>query len=251
MTDGEREACDGDSSAQAGIEEVDDTGPGRRREREDDVVPRRLVARCEQVHRGDGEEPPPALRRRRERWRRPGLRRGRRRFSGRTPSLIERMAAERGVDIRVDSVPATGPAPTSSFYGKFRGTVSSNDDPQRMGRIQALVPAVWGNAPGPWAMPCVPMAGLSIGVFAVPPVGAGVWVEFEGGDPTLPIWTGGYWGSAAEMPPSSHGGIHLVGASGGSISVTEAGIVIDNGYGARIALVGPVVDVNNGAFSVP
>jgi hypothetical protein len=166
-------------------------------------------------------------------------------------ALIERMAAERGLDIRVDRVPATGPAPTASFYGKFRGTVSSIEDPQAMGRLQALVPAVWGTAPGPWAMPCVPMAGLSIGVFAVPPVGAGVWVEFEGGDPRLPIWTGGYWGSAAEMPPSSRGGIHLVGSSGGSISVTDAGIVIENGYGARIALVGPVVDVNNGAFSVP
>jgi hypothetical protein len=100
-------------------------------------------------------------------------------------------------------------------------------------------------------MPCVPMAGPNAGVFAVPPVGAGVWIEFEGGDPTLPIWAGGYWGSAAEMPPSSAGGIHLVDRSGASISVTEAGIVIENGYGARIALVGPVVDVNNGAWTVP
>jgi hypothetical protein len=165
--------------------------------------------------------------------------------------VIQRMAAERGVEIRVDRVPAKAPAPTASLYGKFRGTVAANDDPQRMGRLQALVPAVWGNAPGPWAMPCVPMAGLNAGVFAVPPAGAGVWVEFEGGDPTLPIWTGGYWGSAAEMPPSSHGGIHLVDPSGASLSVSEAGIVIENGYGARIALVGPVVDVNNGAFTVP
>ena len=170
---------------------------------------------------------------------------------GENRAVIERMAAERGVDIRVDRVPATVPAPTASLYGKFRGTVSSNDDPQRMGRLQALVPAVWGNAPGPWAMPCVPMAGANAGVFAVPPTGAGVWIEFEGGDPTLPIWTGGYWGNAAEMPPSSLGGIHLVDLSGASISVTEAGIVIENGYGARIALVGPVVDVNNGAFTVP
>jgi hypothetical protein len=166
-------------------------------------------------------------------------------------AVIERMAAERDVDMRVEGVPVTGPAPTSPLYGKFRGSVAANDDPQRMGRVQAVVPAVWGILPGPWAMPCVPMAGLNSGVFAVPPVGAGVWVEFEGGDPALPIWTGGYWGSAAELPPSSPGGIHLVETSGASISVTEAGIVIENGYGARIALVGPVVDVNNGAFTVP
>ena len=166
-------------------------------------------------------------------------------------AVIERMAAERGVDVRLEPVPASGPGPMSPLYGKFRGTVGSNDDPQRMGRLQALVPAVWGNSPGPWAMPCVPMAGPDVGLFAVPPTGAGVWIEFEGGDPALPIWTGGYWGSAAEMPPSSLGGINLVHLSGASISVTEAGIVIENGYGARIALAGPLVDVNNGAFTVP
>lgn len=165
-------------------------------------------------------------------------------------AVIEGMAAERGLDIRVDRVPAATPAPTSFLYGKFRGTVASNDDPQRMGRLQALVPAVWGTAPGPWAMPCVPMAGPNAGVFAVPPAGAGVWIEFEGGDPTMPIWAGGYWNSAAEMP-SSRGGIHLVDPSGATLSVTEAGIVIENGYGARIALVGPVVDVNDGTFTVP
>ncbi len=95
------------------------------------------------------------------------------------------------------------------------------------------------------------MAGQNVGVFAIPPVGAGVWVEFEAGDPTLPIWAGGYWSSAAEMPPSSLGGIHVVGAFGASISVTDSGIVIDNAKGARIALTGPGVEVNNGAFTVP
>jgi hypothetical protein len=170
---------------------------------------------------------------------------------GQHRAVIERMAAERGVEIRPKPVPAPGPVQTPPLYGKFRGTVAANDDPQRMGRVQALVPAVWGTAPGPWAMPCVPMAGPNAGVFAVPPVGAGVWVEFEGGDPALPIWAGGYWSSAAEMPPSSLEGIHLVDPSGASISVTEAGIVIDNAKGARIALTGPGVDVNNGAFTVP
>jgi len=165
--------------------------------------------------------------------------------------VIERMATERGVPIRVERGPGIAPAPTSATYGKFRGTVAANDDPQRMGRLQALVPAVWGNAPGPWAMPCVPMAGLSAGVFAVPPVGAGVWIEFEAGDPTLPVWVGGYWTSAAEMPPSSLGGIHLVASSGASMSITDTGIMLDNAKGARIALAGPGVDINNGALTVP
>ena len=43
-------------------------------------------------------------------------------------------------------------------------------------------------------MPCVPYAGSGVGFFAVPPVGANVWVEFEGGDPDYPIWSGCFWG---------------------------------------------------------
>ncbi len=174
---------------------------------------------------------------------------------GQHRASIERMSAERDVPLRVEPAPAPAAAPgtalTPPLYGKFRGTVAANDDPQRMGRVQPLVPAVWANTPGPWAMPCVPMAGQNVGVFAIPPVGAGVWVEFESGDPTLPIWTGGYWNSAAEMPPSSLGGIHVVGAFGALISVTDSGIVIDNAKGARIVLTGPGVEVNNGAFTVP
>jgi hypothetical protein len=43
-------------------------------------------------------------------------------------------------------------------------------------------------------MPCAPYAGPGVGLFAIPPVGANVWVEFEGGDPDYPIWSGGFWG---------------------------------------------------------
>jgi hypothetical protein len=170
---------------------------------------------------------------------------------GRHREELERIATERGVPVRVEPTSAPAPAPITPLYGKFRGTVAANDDPQRMARVQALVPAVWSNGPGPWAMPCVPMAAANCGVFAVPPVGGGIWIEFEGGDPTLPIWSGGYWSSAAEMPPSSVGGVHIIGPSGASISVTEVGIVLDNAKGARVALTGPGVDINNGAFTVP
>ena len=45
-----------------------------------------------------------------------------------------------------------------------------------------------------WAYPSVPYAGLQTGFYAIPPVGANVWVEFEGGDPDHPIWTGCFWG---------------------------------------------------------
>ena len=81
------------------------------------------------------------------------------------------------------------------FFGKYRGKVAGNQDPMSLGRIQVEVPAVLGSGRQSWAMPCVPYAGKKVGFYAIPPVGANVWVEFEGGDPDYPIWSGCFWGS--------------------------------------------------------
>jgi uncharacterized protein involved in type VI secretion and phage assembly len=88
------------------------------------------------------------------------------------------------------------------YYGKYRGTVANNVDPMMMGRVQVSVPTVLGGGSLSWAMPCVPFAGPGVGWFAVPPVGANVWVEFEGGDPDFPIWAGCFWGLATDVPAS-------------------------------------------------
>jgi len=84
------------------------------------------------------------------------------------------------------------------FYGKYRGRVESNLDEELMGRIQVTCPDVMGLRLG-WAMPCVPYAGPGVGFYAIPPIGADVWVEFEGGDPNYPIWTGCFW-QPGEIP---------------------------------------------------
>ena len=76
----------------------------------------------------------------------------------------------------------------------------SNLDPQQQGRITALVPDLLGPIPTGWAMPCAPVAGIAAGFYAIPPIGSGVWIEFEKGDPDYPIWTGCFYGSAAEVP---------------------------------------------------
>jgi Type VI secretion system/phage-baseplate injector OB domain len=164
------------------------------------------------------------------------------------------------------------------FYGKYRGTVINNIDPLQIGRIQAIVPDVAGLLPSSWAMPCVPVAGINMGVFTVPPIGAGVWIEFERGDPDYPIWVGGFWGSAAETPkmativppglasitlqttlkngivisdmPGPTGGILIQTTLGAMISVSDVGIVISNGKGAVINMTGPTTDVNLGALTV-
>ncbi|MBD2463787.1 baseplate assembly protein [Oscillatoria sp. FACHB-1407] len=85
------------------------------------------------------------------------------------------------------------------FFGKYRGKVVANKDPMHLGRIQVQVPAIFGAGHQSWALPCVPYAGSDVGFFAIPPVGANIWVEFEGGDPDNPIWSGCFWGQD-ELP---------------------------------------------------
>jgi hypothetical protein len=92
---------------------------------------------------------------------------------------------------------------SNRYYGKYRGTVANNIDPEQRGRIQAIVPDVQGLVPTTWALPCVPIAGKQQGVFQVPQIGAAVWIEFEQGDPDHPIWVGGFWGAFAEVPASA------------------------------------------------
>jgi uncharacterized protein involved in type VI secretion and phage assembly len=163
----------------------------------------------------------------------------------------------------------------NGFYGKYRGIVTDNQDPLTMGRIRAMVPDVMGDLESGWAMPCAPFGGSGTGFFAIPPKNAGVWIEFEYGDPDYPIWSGCWWGSAAEMPPTllappykkmmiktegGHcitlddtpgvGGITLETSGGQKIAITAKGIEIDDGMGGSIKLTGPQVSINNGALEV-
>lgn len=99
---------------------------------------------------------------------------------------------------------APAPAP-ARLYGKYRGTVVNPADPLGLGRIMAMVPEVLGEVPSGWATPCAPYGGPGAGFLSVPPLGAGVWIEFEAGDASRPIWSGCYWG-AAEAPQQPPGG---------------------------------------------
>ena len=164
------------------------------------------------------------------------------------------------------------------FYGKYRGTVINNIDPMQIGRIQAMVPDVSALLPTSWAMPCVPIAGKQMGTYFVPQLGAGVWIEFEQGDPDYPIWVGGFWGLVAEVPalvlagnpaspsivlqtglqnsliisdlPGPTGGIMLKSTTGATLIVNDTGIYIQNGKGASIVMVGPSTTINTGAMTI-
>jgi len=164
------------------------------------------------------------------------------------------------------------------FLGKFRGTVVNNIDPEQRGRIQVVVPDVSALGLTTWAMPSLPIGGLQTGVFSIPVVGSGVWVEFEQGDLDYPIWVGTFWGSTVEVPALSHaippgtpgivmqtplqngllisdvpgptGGILIKSATGAAILVNDTGIYIQNGKGASIVMTGPSVNINQGALTI-
>ncbi len=108
-----------------------------------------------------------------------------------------------------------------SHFGKYRGTVANNMDPSTLGRIQVSVPAVLGDGRLSWAMPCVPYAGSQVGFFAIPPVGANVWVEFEGGDTDYPIWSGCFWGTG-ELPTPAMAQIKFFKTDGVKLTLSDA-----------------------------
>jgi uncharacterized protein involved in type VI secretion and phage assembly len=163
-----------------------------------------------------------------------------------------------------------------AFVGKYRGIVSDIQDPLMTGRIKARVRDVLGDDESGWALPCAPFGGSGVGFFALPTVGAGVWIEFEHGDPDYPIWTGTWWGATSEVPSAvltppqtgkvllrtaggtsvllddtpGAGGITLETSAGAKIVLSATGIEIDNGAGAKITLQGPQVSVNDGALEV-
>jgi hypothetical protein len=88
----------------------------------------------------------------------------------------------------------------SSYFGKYSGVVIDNADPDGRGRIKFKCESVRGPITEGWARPCVPFAGNGLGFFAVPVKDAHVWIEFEGGDVDLPIWTGCFWDESESAP---------------------------------------------------
>jgi uncharacterized protein involved in type VI secretion and phage assembly len=93
---------------------------------------------------------------------------------------------------------------TARHYGKYRGTVTDNQDPRRQGRLKAKVPEILGDVDCGWALPCTPYGADQTGLYTVPPVGAGVWLEFEAGDVSRPIWVGCWW-SSSKLPTDEGG----------------------------------------------
>lgn len=152
------------------------------------------------------------------------------------------------------------------FYGKYRGIVSAVDASTM--RIKAKVPSVLGETETGWCMPCVPYAGPKAGFAFLPETGSGVWIEFEGGDVSYPIWTGGYWREGefpADAAPhvklivtaaphtlkldNDKGSITLSDPNGNTVTLDDSGIKLANGQ-ISVVVSSTSMSVNNGALEV-
>jgi phage baseplate assembly protein gpV len=153
------------------------------------------------------------------------------------------------------------------FYGKYRGIVTDVDAATM--RIKAKVPSVLGNTDTGWCMPCVPYAGPNVGFAFLPETGSGVWIEFEGGDVSFPIWVGGYW-RTGEYPPDAadhvkvivtaaphklefddnQGSVTLSDPNGNTVTLDSSGITLANGQSISVVVSSSSVSVNDGALEV-
>lgn len=142
------------------------------------------------------------------------------------------------------------------YWGKYRGKVLSTEDPTVSGRLLCSVAALPEMALN-WAVPCVPYASVGQGFFALPTEESDVWIEFEGGEPDKPIWSGGYWefGEEPVMPEISPEAPELVNILRSKFCTLLFNDAPEEG-GVKLGAIDPVVPVpvtltmNETGFSV-
>lgn len=140
------------------------------------------------------------------------------------------------------------------FYGKYRGKVSDNVDPMFQGRVRAKVPAVLGDEETGWAMPSVPYAGSGVGFFFIPPKDANVWIEFEGGNPDHPIWSGCFWGAGEVPKMPADPGVKVIKTDFATITINDQpginAVTIETSNGLKVNMDITGIALSNGTQSI-
>lgn len=139
------------------------------------------------------------------------------------------------------------------MYGKYRGLVTDVDDPDAMGRIRAKVPEALHDGETAWAMPCVPYAGQDHGLALLPEVNDGVWIEFEAGDPSRPIWSGCWWSRDEGLPSPASTTIRVLATTPGHQLVMDEDadeIIVTHPGGAEVKLTSSEISLTLGGSEI-
>ncbi len=136
------------------------------------------------------------------------------------------------------------------YYGKFKGFVRLNNDPENRGRIRVYCPQVMGPVDDiqhwlHWADACLPwLGGINTLDFGPPSTKAqnagvevGVWVEFEDGIPDFPIWVGTW--IPAPTPTDTNAQLDLTDASG----ITGGSLITNPPAGSDLDALNPPAPV--------
>jgi len=156
------------------------------------------------------------------------------------------------------------------YWGKYRGTVDEVLETDPPGQIVAVVPSVYGqNVKSPPALPALPFAGDGHGLVTLPEKGDGVWIEFEDGNLSSPIWTG-FWFANGELPDGAGpkkralitkknlklvfdddgASIQISHPDGPEITMNSNGLTLKFSDTVKIVLSSSGIDFNGGAFKV-
>lgn len=141
---------------------------------------------------------------------------------------------------------------TSSYFGKYRGIVTDNNDPDKLCRIMALVPSVMGEIAVGWALPSFPFAGHHHGLVMLPEVGSMVWVEFEAGNLDFPIWSGGFFLPGQRPTPDGNGARVIVSKNKHQVVLDDDAdeVIVTHNGGPEIKMTGTAITLTVGACTI-
>jgi len=95
------------------------------------------------------------------------------------------------------------PEESGRFYGVVPGTVTNNQDPDKLGRVRVKLAWLSDDHESWWARIATPMAGPNRGVYFLPEVDDEVMVAFEHGDVRFPYVLGALW-NGKDAPPATN-----------------------------------------------
>jgi hypothetical protein len=135
-----------------------------------------------------------------------------------------------------DIIDENGMEGIGRYYSVYRGMVTQNDDPLGMHRVKVFIPSA--NEVIMWALPKGQQGSLNSGFkWLTPKIGDIVWITFEDGDPSKPIWE--YYGWASNETPIALDGTNVIGfvtPNGNQVTIDDSDGHVDVNINGDIAI---------------